>query len=264
MRKLLMTLLSAAIFAASATTFAQGQVRIGTTGGYAPFTAQNAAGQWEGFDIDVVMEACKRIQTQCTIIQNPWEGIIPSLIAKRFDVIISGMSINDERRQKIDFTRAYADTPAWFVAKKDSLLQSAKSFGDVKLALNGKSLGMTTGSIFERFGNVNLPGTHLRFYSNQETMNLDLATGRLDAVMQDAAALQKFIKSKEGEKFQQFGPGLTGADFPMLGEGLGMGVRKDDPELTKKLSTAVLGMRQDGTIRTLSMKWVGYDMTPKH
>jgi lysine-arginine-ornithine-binding protein len=258
------TLAIAAVLFATTSAFAAETLRVGTTGGYLPFTSQNANGDWEGYDVDVAREVCKRTKMECEFVQTAWDGIIPALMTKRFDAILAGMSINDERRKKINFSVAYGDTPAWFISNKSSALQSAKTIDEVRTALKGKTLGMTTGSIYEAFAKANLEGVTLRFYPKQDEVNLDLQAGRLDAVMQDSVALQDFLKSDNGKGFGPFGPALTGADFPVLGEGLGIGMRKEDTALLELMNKAVSEMRSDGTIKTLSEKWTGVDMSPRH
>lgn len=239
-------------------------VRVGTTGGYLPFTAQDAGGNWIGYDIDIVTEACKRAGHACTFVQNPWDSIIPSLVTKRFDVIVSGMSITDARRQKVDFTVAYADTPAWIIgAKNNPAFDSVADFKATTVALKGKTIGVLTGNIYEAFVRKEIPDAQIRFYPTQEQANLDLVSGRIDATIQDAGALGDFLKSADGTNFRQVGPNITASDFPLLGEGLGFALRKEDSKLTEGFNKVLLDMRADGTIRSTSEKWVGYDMTPK-
>ena len=119
MNKLLSVAIAAAVTLAAGGAAAQMQkVRIGTEGAYPPFNSIDPSGQLVGFDIDIANALCAAANFECEFVVQDWDGMIPGLIAKKYDAIIASMSITEERKQAVDFTGKYYNTPAKFVAKK--------------------------------------------------------------------------------------------------------------------------------------------------
>lgn len=245
-------------FAATAVQ-AQETLRVGTEGAYPPYNYTDASGALVGFEIELGRELAKRMDTEAVFIPQDWDGIIPALLNGRYDVIMAGMSINDERRERINFTQGYVTTPAWFVAPEDSDLQSAETFEEVRAALEGDSVGVQVSTIHQAFLEENIPGIDIRLYDTQEQVNLDLASGRIDAALADASSWKPFLESADGEGLAEFGPSLTGEDFAVFGEGVGIGVRKDNEELLADLNAALCEMKADGSLAELATEWFGFD-----
>jgi octopine/nopaline transport system substrate-binding protein len=128
-------------------------------------------------------------------------------------------------------------------------------------ALDGKTVGVQTATIHQNLVEQLIPGATAQLYDTQENLQLDLASGRVDAGLADAGAWEAFFETPEGANFQNFGPGLTGADTPILGQGVGIGMRKDATDLLAKVDQALCELKADGTIAELSTKWFGRDMT---
>ncbi|MFT5708016.1 MAG: octopine/nopaline transport system substrate-binding protein, partial [Oceanospirillaceae bacterium] len=185
------TLMSGAVQAADTVKFA-------TEGAYPPWNALNSAGELEGFEVDLYKELCARAKLDCSMQQTAWDGIIPSLQAGKFDVIMAGMSITDKRKKKIVFSNSYASTPAVFVVDKASDLASFKvesakiSLADLTpaedtalkatlSALKGKTIGVQKGTIHLNFLKEYLKDdATIRTYATQEQLDLDLQSGRVD------------------------------------------------------------------------------------
>jgi lysine-arginine-ornithine-binding protein len=246
---------------ASTGAAAQEVLRVGTEAAYMPFNGIDPDGTIVGYDVDVGNEVCKRINRTCEFMAQDWDGIIPQLLAKRYDVIIAAMSITDERAQQIDFSVPYASIPVWIVAAKDSPLAATKTVDELRTALAGMTVGVQTSTTQQYVLEALNSDATLQFYTAQDDVNLDLVSGRIDAAAADSVAFLPFLQSEDGQAYAPVGPALTQADFPVLGHGTGMGFRKEDTALRAEVDAAIEAMKADGTLATLSQKWFGSDVT---
>jgi arginine/ornithine transport system substrate-binding protein len=229
-------------------------VKIATEGAYPPFNFVDTGGKLQGFDVDIANALCEKMQAKCEVVAQAWDGIIPGLLEKKYDAIVASMSITEERKQKVDFTGKYYQTPAKFVAKKGAGLDISKD------GLKGKTIGVQVSTIHENFVRDNFGDVAtIKTYDTQENANLDLAAGRLDAILADSVALDEgFLKTDAGKDFEFVGPDFT--DKKWFGEGAGIAVRKDDPQLRDALNAAIDAIRQDGTYKKLNDKYFKFDI----
>jgi octopine/nopaline transport system substrate-binding protein len=252
-------------------------VVIGMEGGYDPYNLTDPSGKIIGFEPDLAMDVCARMKVECKIIAQDWDGMIPGLKAGKFDVIMDGMSITTERKKEIDFTIPYADVPAALAAAKTSPLaklagagtlvnfdkDKAKSDASLKAlreALKGKTLGVQVSTTHATFVSNHLKDVAtIKEYKTTDERDLDLKSGRLDAVLDDQTEIAAMLAKDDAKDFAEFGPHLTGGDF---GIGVGMGLRKADADLTAKFNTAIKAAFADGSIKKYSLKWFKIDTTP--
>ncbi len=256
----------------------QRTVKIATEGAYAPWNMTAAGGKLEGFEIDLANELCNRMKVKCEITAQDWDGIIPALQAKKYDAIMAGMSITDERMKVIDFSQPYANDPNGLLVPKNSDLakmpgagqryslntqeaEAQKAIDGMKSLLKGKTIGVQGSTTHANFAEKYLKGTiEVREYKNTEAHDLDLAAGRIDGVLADSATLRGTLDKPEFKDFVIVGPGFTGG---ILGRGVGVGLRKDDAELKKMFNDAIAAAIADGTVKRLSEKWFKGDLTPQ-
>ncbi len=278
MKKLLATAALTAATLMSGAVQAGDVVKFATEGAYPPWNALNSAGELEGFEIDLYKDLCARAKLECTMQQTAWEGIIPSLKAKKFDVIMAGMSITDKRKKQITFSRSYASSPAVFVINKSSSMADFKvtaekisldNLDDAEAAglketlalLKGKSIGVQKGTIHLNFLKEYLKDdATIRTYSTQEELDLDLQSGRVDVAFAAMSYWHPLFQKPEGKDFLAIGPGFSEGPF---GEGVGLGLRKKDQELAEKLSVAINSAIADGTVSKIATKWFGFDASTK-
>ncbi len=232
-------------------------IKIATEGAYPPFNFVDAGGMLQGFDVDIANALCTKMQATCEIVAQDWDGIIPGLLEKKYDAIVASMSITEERKQKVDFTGKYYNTPAKFVAKKGSGIQITKE------GLTGKTIGVQVSTIHENFARDNFGDVAtIKSYDTQENVNQDLAAGRLDAILADSVALDEgFLKTDAGKDFEFVGPDFS--DPKWFGEGAGIAVRKGEPELLSALNEAIKAIRADDTYKTIQAKYFTYDVFGK-
>ncbi|SMG07105.1 histidine ABC transporter substrate-binding protein HisJ [Cedecea sp. NFIX57] len=257
MKKLVLSLSLVLAFSSVTTAFAAipKTLRIGTDPTYAPFESKNAQGQLIGFDIDLAKELCKRINTQCTFVENPLDALIPSLKAKKIDAIMSSLSITEKRQQEIAFTdKLYAADSRLVVAKGSPIQPTIES-------LKGKRVGVLQGTTQETYGNEHWApkGIEIVSYQGQDSIYADLAAGRIDAAFQDeVAASEGFLKQPVGKNYQFGGPSIK--DDKLFGVGTGMGLRKEDNELREALNKAFAEMRKDGTYDKLAKPYFDFNV----
>ncbi len=249
-KKLLFLFLTIALTSAAAQA---GPLRVGVEGAYPPFSWKEPDGSLKGFDIDFAYEICKRLDRECVLIEQEWDGMIPALLAKKFDTIIASMSITDERKKKVDFTDKYYNTPPGIVAKADAGFQRTNA------GLKGKRLGVQRATTHQCTAESLFPDAELVLYATQEEIFQDLASGRLDAQISDSLqALEGFLKQDMGKGYAFVGDMID--DEACQGVGAGFAVRKKDTALRDAMSKAIKAMRDDGTYQKLNAKYFEIDI----
>lgn len=238
-------------------------LRIGSSADYPPWESVDAAGKIVGFDKDVGDEICKRISATCTWQNQSYDGLLPALQVGKFDLVISGVSINDERSKKVDFSAAYADAPNSLVVAAGSDFASAKTAADLTKVLAKASIGVQSGTTHEQVVRAHFPDADVHVYDRPDQIADDLLAGRLDAGLMERSAWVPLIKARGEDKLVYAGPLLTSADFAEFGKGQGVALGKGKTELKGKLDGAVESMLKDGTIKTISEKYFGYDVSKK-
>lgn len=238
-------------------------LRIGTSADYPPWESVNAAGQIIGFDKDVGDEICQRIDARCIWQNQAYDGLLPGLQVGKFDLVISGISINEERARQVSFSNAYADAPNSVVVAAGSDASGSKSVADLLEKLESAAFGVQIGTTHEQVVRAHFPGADIRVYDRPDQIADDLLAGRIDAGLMERSAWEPLVKDRGADKLTYAGPLLTGADFSEfgLGQGVAMGHRRE--ELKREIDKAIAGMLSDGTMKTISTRWFGYDISKK-
>ena len=248
------------------------KIRIGTEGAYPPWNSKDESGKLIGFEVELAWTLCRYIGQQCTIVEQDWDGMIPALIMRKFDAIMAGMSITAERQKAISFSQGYADEVASLAVMKGSNLEGLDTPAGINLtkpnaaakkalktltsALAGKTVCVQTATIHQNFLDSGDVGkVNVRTYKTQDEVNLDLASGRCDAALAAAVAFSDYAE-KSGKPVVLTGPTFSGGAF---GNGVGVGIRKDDTELLKKFNAAINKARKNGDISRIATKWFGFD-----
>jgi octopine/nopaline transport system substrate-binding protein len=252
-------------------------VVIAMEGAYEPYNLTDPQGKIIGFEPDVAKDLCARVKVECKIIAQDWDGMIPGLQAGKFDVIMDGMSITEERKKQIDFTDPYSATPAAFATAKASPLAKLpdngkiinltkdKAAGDaaVKMlrdAFKGKTLGVQVSTTHATFLTHTFKDVaSIKEYKTTDERDLDLKSGRIDAELDDQPTIVATLAKPDAADYTTFGPQFTGGDF---GVGVGMGIRKSDADLVAKFNEALKAAFADGSIHKYSVKWFKIDTTP--
>ncbi|WP_225547324.1 ABC transporter substrate-binding protein [Chromobacterium violaceum] len=249
--------LAVGLMAASLGAYAKDwkEIRFGVDASYAPFEYKAPNGQVVGFDIDLGNEICKRLKAKCVWVENDFDGMIPALKAKKFDGVLSSMSMTEARMKEIAFSAKLFNTPTRMVAKAGSGLMPTPA------SLKGKRVGVEQGTIQEAYAKKHWApvGVEVVPYQNQTLVLADLTAGRLDASLQDAVQADiGFLKKPEGKGFAFAGKDLV--DPQTLGEGAGIGLRKEDKDLKAGIDKAIADMLKDGTYKKIEKKYFTFDV----
>ncbi len=217
-------------------------LRIGVDPAYPPFSDIDDADRLVGFDIDIALALCARMKAECAFVRQEWEGLIPALLAGRFDAIASSMSITGKRRRLVAFTDRYYSSGVRFVARKGSDFDPEDPAGRTVGAMRATVASDWLEDNRSKFADI-------RLYADQGALDRALIEGRVDAVFGDALGFWKWLKSPEGAGFAYAG------DPYRLDEGIGIAVRKEDETLRRRLNRALRAILADGTHARINAKY---------
>lgn len=244
-RNLIVLAAAAGVAAVPGLSLAEGTLNVGSYPNNPPFEFKNESGVFEGFEVDIVTEAAKRIGMTVDIQGLDFQPLFAATSSGRIDVAISSITITKERLGSQSFTQAYYDSDMGVAAKEG---------GDVKgLAdLKGKIVGVLSGSTGDKWSKENQEAqgfAEVRGYNTQQEVLLDLNSGRVDGVISDVPGMQyAFTKMK----------GLAVVERIKTGEQYGLMMTKDHP-LLGKINDALTEMKKDGTMNEIHKKWFGVD-----
>ena len=228
------------------------KIRVAVEGNYPPFSVMSPDGKLGGFDIDVARALCVEMKADCTLVQQEWDGMIPALNVKKFDMIVASMTITDERKKAVDFTDPYYDVPSRWVAK-------AGMFKDATVAsFKGKKIAVLRNSPRAKYVAENYKGIDVLEVAKETDVYLELLAGRADiGIGSSVVSGEALLKKPEGKAYQQVGPAVNiGA-----GSGVGIAVRKEDSALRDKLNVALKGIRANGTYKKMADKYFDFDVS---
>lgn len=250
--------IAAALVAILATSsFAAGkewtEIKIGTDATYPPFESLDSSGKFVGFDIDIMDAICAEVKLKCTYINQDFDGIIPALVAGKFDLIDSSISITEERKKTIDFTDKYYNTPPAIVARKDADIK-----GTTPDDLAGKAIGVQSSTTHANYAQKIYNKSDVKLYPSADQFKLDLINGRIDAINDDVVVLEEFLKSKEGADCCKL-VGVLKIVPEIHGVGAGFGVRKGDTDLRDLINKGIAAIRANGKYKQINDKYFDFD-----
>jgi lysine-arginine-ornithine-binding protein len=230
-------------------------IRIGTEGAYPPFNFIGPDGAIQGFEIDLAKAICEAEKVTCAFVAQDWDGLIPGLLAGKYDAIFASMSITDERRKTIGFSEKYYQSPSLFVIDRRNAGQTI-----APEALSGKTVGAQSSTVNARYLEevYAKEGAEIRLYPTQDEANLDLASGRLDAVLADKFVMLEWLDKSADGKCCQAAAEVSDPNY--FGDGIGAGLRKDDSELKTLIDKGVADIRASGVYARINAKYFPFDI----
>ncbi len=248
---------------------------IASEGGLPPWNTLTSTGELTGFEIDLGHELCRRMRYDCQFVAHEWESMIPALRQGKYDAIMAGMVITEERLKSIAFAGPYAFGPSQLATMlgNDVVELSADTPERIDLAvetpmatrvlerlsqmLRGKRIGVQAATVQAAFVERFFPGATVHLYNTLQNAGLDLLASRVDAVFLDRGGLEDLLRNGQ-DRVVPFGPSFVRGP---LGRGVAIGLRQEDTALKQAFDRAIAEAAADGTVRTLSMRHFGYDVT---
>lgn len=230
------------------------KVRVAIEGAYPPFSQVSPEGKLVGFDVDIAVALCEAMGAECVLVTQDWDGMIPGLLARKYDTIIASMSITEERLQKVDFTKKYYQTPAKFMVRKGIIPIFSRD------ALKGKVIGVQRETVHDKYlTDMYGKDVEIKRYGSLDEAYLDVEAGRLDIVMADSVALTEgFLSQEKGKDYEFVGPDMIDPSF--FGPGIGAAVRKQDGDLKQKLNQAIDTIRANGTYEKIQNTYFNFNV----
>ena len=233
-------------------------LRIGTDATYEPFTYKVPNGQLMGFDIDLSNALCAHMKRRCVFVESDWEALIPSLQAKKFDLIMSSMTITDQRKKAVNFSDKMTDIPYRVIVKHGSGMDGSPA------SMKGKKVGVLKGSTDADFADKYYAkaGAVVQRYESTQASYLDLSSGRLDAIVGNLVEMKGgFLSKPEGKAFE-FAP-YELVDPVILGYGTGAAMRRSDTQLKAEVDAALKAVRANGQYKKIVDKYFDFDIYGK-
>lgn len=221
----------------------EGVLRVGIEGAYPPFNSFDSSNELVGFDVDISNAIADHLGAKAEFVATPWDSIIGGLNAGKYEIVISSLTITDERSKKVDFTDPYYHTGTQIFAPKSNTITNTDD-------LSGLNIGVTLGTTFE--GMALERGAQVTTYKSDQLAMEDLANGRIDGIITDGPVGLSIVAAR-------------GYDIVTVGERIsnpaaGIAVDKGQEKLLAAVNEAIAEMQKDGTYEEISQKWFGADI----
>ncbi|MGL6072063.1 transporter substrate-binding domain-containing protein [Craterilacuibacter sp.] len=228
-------------------------LRVATDGTFPPYSVVAPDGKLSGFDVDIANALCAEMKAKCELMRYDFDGMIPALNARKFDLIVASMAITPEREKAVAFSAKYEGGYSQFLGKKGIQLAGTPA------GMKGKTLGVQQGTIQEKYAKdvFGKAGAKVRSYSTPANALLDLNAGRADAIMVEIGVGTEFLKGPGGNKLTLFGPQFN--DVKYFGTGSGIAMRKTDQALLHKVNSALATILKNGTYKKINDRYFDYN-----
>ncbi|MFT3720578.1 transporter substrate-binding domain-containing protein [Pseudorhodoferax sp.] len=254
---LLIAMLALSPFAVSAR-----ELKVGVQCTYPPFNFRDASGTLKGFEIDIARELGKRMKTEMNFVCMSFDGLIPALLSKKVDIVASSLSITELRKKSIDFSIPYRASTARFLAKKGAGLQPFKDGHTPNVAgLKGKVVGVQRSTTNDNYLTGEFPGVEIARYDSAENLLLDLVAQRIDLALVGPIKVEMdFLNKPEGKDYEFIGPELDAAKY--FGDGVAVGLRKEDQALRGEINAGLQSMFDDGSFKAINQRYWSFSVLP--
>jgi len=235
-------------------------LRVGMECTYAPFNFKQSDGTLDGYDVDVAKGVAEILGAELEFVCQKWDGMIPALLANKFDLVVASMSITNSRLEKMDFSAPYRISVGRLVGKKAADLNLFDDAGaPIADNFDGLKIGVGRATTYASWFEDTLPGANVVFYDSSEAMYLDLTNGRTDMIMTNPMkAYLTFLSKDDGAGFEFVSPQIDETEY--FGIGVGIGMRKGNDDLKDRLDAAVLELTKNGSLTKYALKYFPFSI----
>ena len=229
------------------------KITVATEAAYPPFNYLDRKGMPAGFEMELAQEACQRIKAECEFAAFKWDDLIPGLIDKKFDIIMSSLEVTSERRKRMGLSRRYYLSPGAFIAAKGAPFDGPPSL------LRNKRIGVQRDSTHADWADKSFRrSAQLKRYNTVAEALAGLASDEVDAVFGDKTQLWLWSQKPEGKCCELVGQDIK--DNQTLGIGVAAGLRKEDAKLRDAINKAFGEMMADGTYKKINEKYFPFPL----
>jgi polar amino acid transport system substrate-binding protein len=230
-------------------------LRVGMECTYAPFNFKDGDGKLMGYDVDVAKGVGGLIGADLEFVCQKWDGMIPALLANKFDLVVASMSITDKRLKKMDFSDTYRISVGRLVGKKNSGWNLFNDAGKpIPGNFSGLKVGLERATTYSDWFKHELPEAKVVFYDTNEAMYLDLQNGRTDMIMTNPMkAHLRFLSKPDGAGYEFVSPQVDEKKY--FGIGVGIGLRQGNDDLKVRLNKAIKTLTDGGYLESYALKY---------
>lgn len=219
---------------------------VGTDAAYAPFESQAPGGEIVGFDVDVVKAVAAKAGMELKFVNTPWEGIFKTLDTGERDLVVSAVTITDERKLTMEFSAPYFNANQLIAVKQDS---KVSKFDDLKPLKVGVQTGTTGDEVVQKL--LGKTSANIKRFESTPLALKELEAGGVNAVVADNGVVQHYIQNNPAAKFKSV------SDASFTPEQYGMAMKKGNTELQKKINDALAAIQADGSLDAIHVKYFG-------
>ncbi len=230
-------------------------LRVGMECTYAPFNFKSPDGELMGYDVDVANGVAGLIGANLEFVCQKWDGMIPALLANKFDIVVASMSITDKRLKKMDFSSTYRISVGRLVGKKNSGFNLFDKAGKpIPANFAGLKVGLERATTYSDWFKNELPEAKVVLYDTNEALYLDLVNGRTDMIMTNPMkAYLRFLSKEDGAGFEFVSPQVDEKKY--FGTGVGIGLRQGNEALKGRLDKAIRTLADHGYLESYALKY---------
>lgn len=242
------------VLAPTASQAQEASIKVAVEGIFPPFNYLDSNNTLQGFDVEIAKALCGVARLDCEFVVQDWDGMIPNLLAKKYDTIISSMSMSAERKEKVTFTARYYDSPSVFIVQKTSPLKRMQASD-----LIGKKLGVTSSTSQASFANDHYSSVERIVYPSSPELYKALEAKEVDVILEDKLAIYDWLTNTKAGSCCEF-RGEDIKDTRYFGEGSGIAVRPQDAALLRQLDQALETIQADGTYDMINAKYFPFSI----
>lgn len=257
-----MKLLLGGLLAVSSMAVMARDIKVGTLCTSPPFYYRDTTGELKGFEIDIAREVGRRLKADVQFSCLSFDSLVPALLSKKIDIIVSSLSITEVRKKSIDFSIPYRLSTARFVGRKNAGLHPMKADNTPNAgALKGKVVGVQRSTTNDNYLAGEFPGVEISRYDSQENLLLDLVAGRIDlAFLSPMKVRTDFLEKPEGKDFDFASAEIEAPKY--LGDGVAVGLPKGATALRDEINAALQAMFADGTFKAINQRYWTFSVHP--